>query len=171
MCCVDFRDFIENFQGDTWINNGPGVITRVLHEICKTTNPAEMTSDRCDGFRVYQPTEFYAVSWEAWYNYFNRDSTKSTLDMTKDSLAIHVWNKLSENEMIEVGSNVAYGIIAEKNCPRVYRASGKFFWKAQPFGVPEPKFTMWAREKEREKKVKNIVKWLLQSGFRKYCRN
>lgn len=122
------RDFIENFRGDVFINNGPGVITRVLQKICKTEIPSEMTSDRCDGFRVYQPSEFYAVSWEAWHNYFNRDSTKSTLAMTKDSLAVHVWNKLSKDETIEVGSNVAYGIIAEKNCPRVYRASGKYFW-------------------------------------------
>lgn len=122
-----FRDFIENFRGDTWINNGPGVITRVLYKICKTKNPAEMTSDRCGGFRVYKPQEFYAVTWQDWYSYFDGTSTKSTLNVTKDSFAIHVWNKLSTNEIIEVGSNVAYGIIAEKNCPRVYRASGKFF--------------------------------------------
>lgn len=86
-----------------------------------------MTSERCGGFRVYQPREFYAISWQDWYKYFNRKATKSTLDVTKDSLAIHVWNKLSTNEIVEVGSNVAYDVIAQKNCPRVYRACGKYF--------------------------------------------
>lgn len=49
------------------------------------------------------------------------------MEMTKESVAIHVWNKHSFKQKLKVGTKVAYGIIAEKNCPKVYSASGEYF--------------------------------------------
>lgn len=86
-----------------------------------------MSNERCNGFRVYPPNEFYAIPWRNWSWFFEQNYTKQTLSMTKDSLAIHVWNKHSIKKKLKVGSKVAYGIIAEKHCPNVYKSCGKYF--------------------------------------------
>lgn len=121
------REFYQNFDGNDWGNNGPGVITRVLQSICHVTKPPEMSKDDCLGFKVYPPTGFYAVPWPKWQMFFDPKKLNKTLEMTKESIVIHVWNKHSIKRKLKVGSKVAYGLIAEKNCPKVYRSCGDYF--------------------------------------------
>lgn len=122
-----FSDFMNNFNGRDWGNNGPGVITRVLHQICKTKSTKHMTREQCGGFKAYPPNEFYAVQWRHWQHFFDQKYTNATLELTKDSLVIHVWNKKSINEKVKVGSNAAYGIVASRHCPKVYQSCGEYF--------------------------------------------
>lgn len=86
-----------------------------------------MTREHCRGFKVYPPSGFYAIPWQNWHWFFDLNLSERALDMTKDSIAIHVWNKHSFKERVKVGSRVAYGIVAEKHCPRVYLSAGKYF--------------------------------------------
>ncbi|XP_055375747.1 lactosylceramide 4-alpha-galactosyltransferase [Condylostylus longicornis] len=121
------RNFQTHFDGYDWGKNGPGVITRTLHEICKTKQIYLMTRSRCFNFNVFQNETFYAVPYTHWKYFFDSDYLERTLEMTKNSIAIHVWNRYSSDTPIIVGSNVAYGVIAEKFCPKVYKSSGKYF--------------------------------------------
>lgn len=86
-----------------------------------------MVRERCRGFKVYPPSGFYAVPWQNWRWFFDQHLAERTLNLTKDSIVIHVWNKHSINRRVRVGSHVAYGLAAEKNCPKVYAASGMYF--------------------------------------------
>lgn len=86
-----------------------------------------MTREHCHGFKVYPPSGFYAIPWQNWHWFFDLNLSERTLDMTKDSIAIHVWNKHSIKERVKVGSRVAYGIAAERYCPKVYQSCGKYF--------------------------------------------
>lgn len=86
-----------------------------------------MTREQCRGFIAYPPSEFYAVPWRQWRKFFDPKQTNATLALTKDSLVIHVWNKKSVNEKVKVGSNVAYGIVAARHCPKVYQSCGEYF--------------------------------------------
>ena len=104
-----------------------GVITRVLQSICHVNKPPEMTQEECLGFKVYSPKGFYAVPWPKWEMFFDPKKVNKTLEMTKDSIVIHVWNKHSIKRKLKVGSKVAYGLVAEKNCPLVYRSCGDYF--------------------------------------------
>lgn len=122
-----YREFRDSFDGDDWGNNGPGVITRVLKKICHVDKPPQMTQENCLGFKVYPPSAFYAVPWPKWKLFFDTDALNRTLDTTKDSIAIHVWNKHSIKQQFKVGTRAAYGVIASKNCPSVYNATGEFF--------------------------------------------
>lgn len=121
------RDFQIRFDGNDWGNNGPGVITRVLNKVCTSKSPMVMTRDRCFGFHVYSKEAFYAVRWWYWTHFFDEKYLENTLVQTKDSIVVHVWNKHSKNKMVKVGSNVAYGKLAEKFCPKVYSSCGDYF--------------------------------------------
>lgn len=104
-----------------------GVITRVLQSICHVNKPPEMTQDECLGFKVYPPNGFYAVPWPKWEMFFDPKKLNETLNMTKDSIVIHVWNKHSIKRKLKVGTKAAYGLAAEMNCPLVYRSCGDYF--------------------------------------------
>ena len=86
-----------------------------------------MIPDRCHGFKVYPINSFYAIGWQDWAHFFEAQYASETMQNTKDSIAVHVWNKHSKNKLIKVGSKVAYGLLAEKYCPRVYRSCGEYF--------------------------------------------
>lgn len=90
----------------------------MLQKLCKTENALKMTREQCSGFNVYPPSTFYAVSWRNWNWLFDSEFTNKTLELIKDSVAVHVWNKLSYKA--KVSEDVAYGIIAKAYCPNVY---------------------------------------------------
>lgn len=121
------REFQKNFDGGDWGNNGPGVITRVLQKLCQTKYPPLMTRTRCHDFNVFPIEAFYAVHWADWRYFFEAQYTNRTMQMTRDSIAVHVWNKHSINHRIRVGSKVAYGLLAAEYCPKVYRSCGDYF--------------------------------------------
>lgn len=121
------REFQNSFDGDDWGNNGPGVITRVLQKICQTNHPALMTRDRCKGFNVFPVDQVYAVGWKDWRYFFEEKYSQRTMEMTKDSIAIHVWNKHSSVQSIPIGSRAAYKLLAAEYCPKVLASSGEFF--------------------------------------------
>lgn len=41
-------DFVNNYQGDNWGHNGPGVITRTLQKICEV----DIVSKKCSVFNL-----------------------------------------------------------------------------------------------------------------------
>lgn len=86
-----------------------------------------MTPERCLGFKVYPPSAFYAVPWPKWDLFFDTNALNKTLEMTKDSIVIHVWNKHSIKRKLKVGALAAYGVAAAKNCPTVYNSVGEYF--------------------------------------------
>ncbi|CAD0199574.1 unnamed protein product [Chrysodeixis includens] len=107
------RDFKSHYRGDTWSNNGPGVITRVLKTICNTDNVTQMAPNTCNGFGIYGPKLFYPVSWYNAAKYFRPDKLNIT-----EPYAYHVWNKLTEN--FEIKEDYVYAKIAKKYCPTIY---------------------------------------------------
>lgn len=86
-----------------------------------------MTRDRCHNFHVYPVNVFYAIGWRNWRYFFDERFTSRALQMTNESIAIHVWNKHSERHMVRVGSKVAYGLLADEYCPAVYKSCGEYF--------------------------------------------
>ncbi|XP_030556653.1 lactosylceramide 4-alpha-galactosyltransferase-like [Drosophila novamexicana] len=123
------RDFQLHFDGSDWGNNGPGVITRVAQQICGTKDISLMLEDRkrCLGFKVFDRNAFYAVPWKHWRHFFEPQLLEQTLEHTKDSYLVHVWNKHSKQLAIKVGSSTAYGKYAEQHCPKAYAAAGEYF--------------------------------------------
>lgn len=79
-----------------------------------------MSRQQCEGFQVYSKNTFYAVAWKDWYWFFNPNMTDHTLELTKNSTVIHVWNDVSKNTEVTLGANTAYEVVAKRNCPKIY---------------------------------------------------
>ncbi|XP_034474391.1 lactosylceramide 4-alpha-galactosyltransferase-like [Drosophila innubila] len=123
------RDFQLNFDGSDWGNNGPGVITRVAQRICDTKNITMMLEDRkrCHGFKVFDRKAFYAIKSNDWRHFFEPEFLEETLELTRDSYLLHVWNRKSHQMPMKVGSGSAYARYARLHCPRAYKAAGEYF--------------------------------------------
>lgn len=122
------REFTANFIGSNWAHNGPGVLTRVLKRICQAEFTFDMTSTKCWGFNVLPQSTFYAIPSKKWQMFFDSNATEDTLRLTNNSIAVHVWNKRSSTQHIrKKRMKTAYEIIASKNCPKAYQASGNDF--------------------------------------------
>uniref|UniRef100_A0A2M4BRX8 Putative lactosylceramide 4-alpha-galactosyltransferase n=1 Tax=Anopheles marajoara TaxID=58244 RepID=A0A2M4BRX8_9DIPT len=123
--CV--RDLLANFNGKDWGNNGPGVITRVLQKYCDARTTTHMTRERCRHFTVYPPTAFYAINFDDFKHFFEEPYLEPALAALNQSIVVHVWNKFSKSHPVVVGSRVAYGVLANQYCPKVYRSCGTVF--------------------------------------------
>lgn len=123
--CVD--DLLENFNGNDWGNNGPGVLTRTLHKICKTKNIMKMISENvCRNFRVLPISSCYSIRWPEHIKFFKEEFLNETLSRLSDSFIAHVWNKHSANTPLTKDSNVAYIHLAKKYCPKTLNANDFF---------------------------------------------
>lgn len=90
-----------------------------------------MNRHRCQGFEVYGISYFYSIPWQISQDAFNTSSTKINKIMEivgrKNTYILHFSNKLTEEIKINVNKPVAYSIIAEKYCPKVYHVNKEFF--------------------------------------------
>ncbi|XP_057653316.1 lactosylceramide 4-alpha-galactosyltransferase [Diorhabda carinulata] len=123
--CVN--DLKDNFNGRDWGNNGPGVITRLLKSVCNVELAKDMINKYCGGFTAYPSNVFYPVPWQKWKIYFDENSTEAVVNLAKDSIAIHVWNKHSELTRLPLSSDAPYIHFARKYCPRVIAAIDEYF--------------------------------------------
>lgn len=115
--CV--RDLLENFDGNDWGNNGPGVMTRILNKICNTKDVMKMISEKvCKNFRVLPIEKCYSIRWPEHIKFFREEYLNETLDRLSGSLIAHVWNKHSASTPLTKESNVAYTHLAKKYCPK-----------------------------------------------------
>lgn len=118
-----FSEIVKRYNGKEFLDNGPWVLTRTLSHFCKTSDRRLWSTERCNGFKLLPINTFFPVEWKDWNWYFNSTLTSKTLEAIKNSTLIHVWNDRSKNTRLQPGSNTAYELVAEKNCPIVYSSS------------------------------------------------
>ena len=87
-----------------------------------------MTRENCSGISVLSPSVFYRIPYWSWKLFFDESQSDEFLKKVEGSYGVHLWNKMSSEEKIIVGSKQAYGLLAEKYCPRVYWNCGPLFW-------------------------------------------
>jgi lactosylceramide 4-alpha-galactosyltransferase len=86
-----------------------------------------MTRQQCLGFTVLPQPVFYAIPYTAWRLLFNPRQSSEAMRKVEASYGVHVWNKMSSQENVTVGSEQAYGLLAAAHCPRVYSSCGAVF--------------------------------------------
>ncbi len=115
------REFMDNFSPTVWAWNGVRVLSETLQRHCNVTWPLEMTHERC-GFKVYDHSFFIPI--KVYTDAFSTDQAKiekvmKTLDYD-DSTVYHFSNNASKNIKLAVSKPVAYTLLAQKFCPRVF---------------------------------------------------
>jgi lactosylceramide 4-alpha-galactosyltransferase len=70
---------------------------------------------------------FFSIDYRSWKLFFDESRRDEVLKKVEGSYGVHLRNKMSSQEKIIVGSKQAYGLLAEKYCPRVYWNCGQVF--------------------------------------------
>ncbi|VVC86591.1 unnamed protein product [Leptidea sinapis] len=118
-------EFIEelarSYKSDIWINNGPGVVNRVLIEICGSSNISSMSVTTCQGFPVIDSKLIYPIHYSDRKKYFLPGKPEDT----PDAVIHHIWNRLTH--IYDVPKNSLYSRLAEEFCPSVFKLYGANF--------------------------------------------
>jgi len=120
------------------------LVSHTLHfsDICRLLPPsasclnvivclqvAQLSTERCGGFRVLPHREFFPIPYTNWQLFFDESKCQQVMDEIKDSFGVHLWNKLSKNTAVNVGSQQPYSLIAARACPRTYAMCGGNLWR------------------------------------------
>ncbi|XP_049773475.1 lactosylceramide 4-alpha-galactosyltransferase-like [Schistocerca cancellata] len=109
-----------DFDGQQWMYNGGGHLTRLLFIRCNVPSVVAMTN--CRGFRVLATELLFPVHYSHWERYFWEEEAEGVLADARNAYAVHVWNKFSGEADI-VPQNSAYGMLARQNCPDSFSAA------------------------------------------------
>lgn len=121
------KDLVRNFNGNIWNHNGPALLTRIISSWCQQELTENMTPDACFQFQVRPIDDFMPVHWFSNGMYFEPESASATMMLLESSYTAHFFSHMNKDRPIEKGSHVAYDLLAEKYCPRVYEViSGQF---------------------------------------------
>ncbi|XP_075123008.1 alpha-1,4-N-acetylglucosaminyltransferase-like [Leptodactylus fuscus] len=117
------ENFVQNYRGDIWGHQGPGVVTRVLQNKCKSTAVSLTEDVICGPLTFCFPDRFYPISYPEWKKYFTKWDTDPTFNT---SYSLHLWNFLNKGEETMVpGSNTLVEHLYKNYCPSVYEAERK----------------------------------------------
>jgi lactosylceramide 4-alpha-galactosyltransferase len=118
-------DFIENFNPLEWSENGPFMLARVLSKVCGTKNVRKMND--CDGFRVLDDEVCYPITGLQWQYMFDDSYGETVVNLTRNSVVVHFWNKLSHIQKLKCNSTSAYLRIAREFCPKTMEFCTDYF--------------------------------------------
>ncbi|XP_068225016.1 lactosylceramide 4-alpha-galactosyltransferase-like [Palaemon carinicauda] len=117
------EDIQQNFKGDIWGENGPHAITRVMNELCKTTNFTEIarSGKGCANMRVLPIESFYPIPYQQHKKYTEDRNETDLAKLFNGSYVLHFWNKLTENTPVSAKSHSILNTAAKKFCPVTYK--------------------------------------------------
>jgi lactosylceramide 4-alpha-galactosyltransferase len=87
---------------------------------------AQLSTERCGGFRILSHREFFPIPFYSWRLFFDESTSQHVMDEIKGSFGVHLWNKLSTNKTVKAGSQQPYSLMAARVCPRMYAVCGGY---------------------------------------------
>jgi lactosylceramide 4-alpha-galactosyltransferase len=125
---IFIEDLVKNYNATCFACNGPMMLTRVLHKVCKTNEISEMVAMKyCDGFHVYPKNYCYALSWDEYPKIFNETIGEEELKVVNESIVIHLWNQITSTWKIKSDSKSLLARLAKKFCPKTMAIKRDFF--------------------------------------------
>ena len=110
----------SSYHPDEWTYSGPAMFQSIVLKYChkflpKPTHPSFL----CPGVKIMPKRYLYPYKFADWKELFQND-IKYGEEKTSKSYAVHLYNKLSKNEPVIVGSKQIYSRIARVHCPLTY---------------------------------------------------
>nr|XP_045612435.1 lactosylceramide 4-alpha-galactosyltransferase-like [Procambarus clarkii] len=117
VCEEAIRELTEHFRGNVWAYNGPGVFQRVVRKACNIQNIADIHN--CKDLVILAPSTFYPIYWSHWEEFFVSGGGSSKT-WPQNTVAIHLWNKLSKGAPLHPGDGSIVDKTSQKNCPKIF---------------------------------------------------
>lgn len=81
----------------------------------------------CDHFTAYPVPVFYPIYYTEWRLFFKEAYTDLVMNKLNRTYVVHLWNKMSGDCVVTVGSRQAYALLAQRYCPKAYFNCGTKF--------------------------------------------
>ncbi|XP_069474142.1 alpha-1,4-N-acetylglucosaminyltransferase-like [Ambystoma mexicanum] len=113
------KDFVENYDGTRWGQQGPLLFTRMAAKVCGMPDFEQEGDGMCHNVHYLQPKRFYPIPYNKWEEYYQIWTGNN--DLFKDSYALHFWNHMNtEHKKVIPGSNTVAEHLFMKYCPLTY---------------------------------------------------
>ncbi|XP_061490405.1 alpha-1,4-N-acetylglucosaminyltransferase [Rhineura floridana] len=115
------NDFVRNYHGDIWGNQGPYLVTRMLQRLCNLTNFQKGEDQRCHNISFLHPQRFYPIPYNQWHKYYEVWDSRPDFNV---SYALHLWNFMNHEEKrnVTIGSNTLVENLFKAHCPITYQS-------------------------------------------------
>ncbi|KAE8604870.1 hypothetical protein XENTR_v10014868 [Xenopus tropicalis] len=116
---TSLNDFVQNYNGNVWGNQGPTLFTRVLKQSCELSAFKSLDNIVCGNISFLHPERIYPISYGGWKRYFEVWDKIPTFD---NSYALHLWNYMNsgEKKTVVIGSNTLVENLYKQYCPSIY---------------------------------------------------
>ncbi|XP_078266254.1 alpha-1,4-N-acetylglucosaminyltransferase-like [Rhinoraja longicauda] len=117
------NDFVANYIGHIWGQQGPQLITRVLKSCCQEEYLGPFIGKECNGISVWIINRFYPITYPSWRKYFSPMENKNMEQTFSATYGAHVWNSMNSNnaKKIVAGSGSLIERLFQLYCPTTYR--------------------------------------------------
>ncbi|XP_050821693.1 alpha-1,4-N-acetylglucosaminyltransferase-like [Gopherus flavomarginatus] len=113
------KDFVRNYNGRIWGNQGPILITRRLRALCNLTDFHNVEDQSCQNISFLHPQRFYPIPYPAWRQYYKVWKRRPDFN---NSFALHLWNFMNkEHKTVVAGSNTLAENLYKTYCPTTYK--------------------------------------------------
>lgn len=114
------ENFVQNYRGEIWGHQGPGVFTRVVNKYCGVPQFKSLDHIMCANASYFHPERFYPILYPSWKKYFE---VWSKLPTFNNSYALHLWNFMNkERKSMVPKTNTLVEHLYQKYCPSTYEA-------------------------------------------------
>lgn len=122
------NDLIQNFNGDFFVSNGPKVLTRVVKNLCQTSDIDQIVKMKsCQRFNILNTTFCYEIAFSEWKKFMVEKYSEEVMKRVEPSIVVHFWNHESRKFNVEKDSSAAYVKLAKQFCPKVIQSVEKYF--------------------------------------------
>lgn len=112
------------YNASEWGSYGPDLVTKVMTEQCGFKRN-DISSNLCGDVRLLPYNYFYPIPFHKWEIYF-QEAYEDRLALLDKSYGVHVWNKLSQEHPLVMGSDQLYSILAAEHCPLTFVRAAEF---------------------------------------------
>ncbi|OCT81142.1 alpha-1,4-N-acetylglucosaminyltransferase [Xenopus laevis] len=113
------NDFVQNYNGDVWGNQGPTLFTRVLGQLCELHDFKSLDNFVCGNISFLHPERIYPIPYANWKRFYE---VWDKLPTFNNSYALHLWNYMNSQEKrtVNIGSNTLVENLYKQYCPSMY---------------------------------------------------
>ncbi|XP_069830054.1 alpha-1,4-N-acetylglucosaminyltransferase-like [Dendropsophus ebraccatus] len=114
------EDFVQNYDGDIWGQQGPLLLTRIVNKYCGLPQFKSVDHMTCANISYFHRERCFPLPCASWDKVFE---VVKTLPHFEHSYAIHLWNYMNREKRVMVpNSSTLLEHLYKKFCPSTYEA-------------------------------------------------